>query len=178
MDRGWNSWVALALLAVAVTAWTDPPSEPFLYIDRAQWFQVLLPEGWLATAGRHAGALVTVQRQDHPVAHLTLALRPLPELPELVTREALLEQARAILRAVALRRNPAVVTDVTGWPMTGVSADYTDQAAVWQRVTVLMDVPRRRAFIWTASAPPDQFASYDVAFDQVAAGLIPALPEG
>ena len=61
--------------------------------------------------------------------------------------------------------------------MTGVTAEYSESSGEHTRLTILIDVPRRRAFIWKAAAPAALFPRYDVSFDQIAAGLVPILPE-
>lgn len=142
--------VASLGLLVGVALAADGPQP---YIDRAQWFQVAVPEGWAAAKGQGQGPVLTVRSEAAPAVQLTLEIRRLAQLPALITREALLEQARAILKAVALGRTPATVTELTSRPMAGLIADYPD-AEPWQRVTILLDPPRQRAFVWTAAAPP------------------------
>lgn len=152
------------------------PAAAQVYTDRAQWFELQVPEGWTAAKGQGNGVVLIVRPEATSAVQLTLEIRRLTQLPGLITRERLVEQAQAILKAVALSRTPATVTELTGRSMTGLIADCTD-AEPWQRVTVLLDPPRQRAFVWTATAPAAQFPSYDVAFDHVVAGLIPTLPE-
>ena len=176
-----------------VAAAGDRVQGPAIHTDRTQWFQVMVPEAWsVAPVKKGAPEVLVLEPAGVPGVRVALSIRRLPELPELVTREQVVEQARAMLRAATARgggatrpgsaatvhRTPVEIREVTGWPMTGVVAGYVDRGDQCDRVTVLIDVPRQRAFVWTASAPRDQFAGYDVTFDQAVAGLVPALPEG
>lgn len=164
---------------VATTAATGfaEPAAAQLYTDRAHWFSLQVPEGWAAAKGQGSGPVLTVRSEATPTVQLTLEIRRLTQLPELITRERLVEQAQALLKAAAVGRRPVSVTEVTGRPMAGLIADYLDDPVTASRVTILLDPPRQRAFVWIATAPPDQFSQYDLAFDQVVVELIPALPE-
>ena len=149
------------------------------YADRAHWFQLMVPEGWQAAQSpKGASEVLTLKDETTSGARLTLQIRPLKGLSELVTREQLLEQAKAILKAVTLQKSPGPVSEITGWPMTGVIAEYSESSGTHTRLTILIDVPRKRAFIWKATAPAAIFPRYDATFDRIIAGLVPALPEG
>ena len=148
------------------------------YTDRTHWFQMRVLEGWEAVQQpKTSSAVLIVKDVTSPQVHLALQIRPLSQLPELVTRDQLLEQARAILKAVTLGKSLGPITPITGLALTGLQTEYSDTPGSHTRVTILLDHLRHRAFVWTATAPTELFPRYDVTFDQLISGLVPALPE-
>ena len=172
---------SLGILLVGGSIFAEVPQATQSYTDRTHWFQLTVPEGWQVSSSKGKGndlsEVLTLRDGAASEVHLTLHIRPLKDLSELVTREQLLEQAKAILKAVTLQKSPGPVSEITGWPMTGVRAEYSESSGEHTRLTILIDAPRRRAFIWKAAAPAAIFPRYDVTFDQIIAGLVPALPE-
>lgn len=172
--RGIVGWLGVGLAFQTVGLWAAPE----VYTDRAQWFSLTVPDGWRVSAGAKGAAdLLIAQPAAEPAVRVTLRVRPLPKLPELVTREALVAQARAILWAVRPAGPEGVVTEIVGWPMTGIVADAVASGGECTRVTILLDPPRHRAFVWTATAPQPAFVQRDAALDRLPAALVPLLPD-
>ena len=144
------------------------------YVDRIHWFQLRTPWPWQMTGGSRRGEeVLTATWPGFPSVAVSLKIRPLAELPELVAREQLIGQAEDVLRMFT--SDP--IHEITGWPLAGAWSDGVASAGMCRRVVVLMDAPRRRAFVWVAVAPARIFPQFDVAFDQLALGLVPTLPE-
>ena len=83
------------------------------YVDRAHWFQLKAPWPWQTTGGSQRGEeVLTATWPGLPSVAVSLKIRPLTELPELVTREQLIGRAEDVLRMFT--SDP--VHEITGWP--------------------------------------------------------------
>ncbi len=165
----------LLLIGLECTAFGDPAEDSKSYVNRAHWFELKVPQGWnLQEAPRGAETILSLQSVSAQ-AEIVLEVRTLQDLPELASRQELVDAAGKILqnqRGIPLEVS---VREISGLPLTGVVVEYKE-GHHFTRLTIVVDPPRHRAFLWRAKAPAEIFPSYDVVFDQVVASLVPDLP--
>ncbi len=155
-------------------------SQAALYTDRANLFQYQLPVGWVA---HHqvvdADSVVTFSNPEYSQLMLHLSITETKRVSPRSNRRELVEVARSVLMEIRPDGQLGDWKEVVGFPMAGLWVDiFGEDNTQIERITILIDPPRRRAFVLSAVGPEELLKTHAADLEEVARGLIPTVAQG